>query len=179
MLESLIRLHRILGARIRACCWSIRGSSVASKVNVGPGCRVDFPHGVSLSHRVTLEDQVWLKLVNTDAKLNIGSFSFLGRGTELDVAENVSVGENVLIAPRVFITDHSHNCIAGRPINQQGCASQPVRIGNDVWIGTGATILSGVTIGDGAVIGAGSVVRSDIPENEIWAGVPARKIRER
>ena len=136
---------------------------------------IDDPVGT----RVTLEDDVWIKLVNQQAHIDIGAFSFLGRGTELDVSRSVSIGSNVLIAPRVFITDHSHNCAPGEPNSQQGCISQPVRIGNDVWIGTGATILSGVTIGDGAVIGAGAVVRSDVPTNEIWAGVPARKIRER
>lgn len=49
----------------------------------------------------------------------------------------------------------------------------------DVWIGAGATILSGVTIGVGAVIGAGSVVTHDVPAYEIWAGNPAKKIRNR
>ena len=52
-------------------------------------------------------------------------------------------------------------------------------IGADVWIGVNAIIRSGVTIGTGSVIGAGSVVLNDIPEYEIWAGNPARKIRDR
>ncbi|XME04300.1 CatB-related O-acetyltransferase [Lachnospiraceae bacterium C1.1] len=52
-------------------------------------------------------------------------------------------------------------------------------IGNDVWIGNDVTIISDVIIGNGAVIGAGSVVTSDIPAYTIWAGNPARQIRER
>jgi Acetyltransferase (isoleucine patch superfamily) len=52
-------------------------------------------------------------------------------------------------------------------------------IGQDVWIGYGVIISRGVKIGDGAVVGAGSVVTHDIPEYEIWAGVPAKKIRDR
>ncbi len=52
-------------------------------------------------------------------------------------------------------------------------------IGNDVWIGERALIKAGVTIGDGSVIGMGSVVTKDIGSYEIWAGNPAKKIRDR
>lgn len=54
-----------------------------------------------------------------------------------------------------------------------------ITIGADVWIGASATIISGVSIGTGAVIGAGSVVTKDVPAYEIWAGNPAKKIRDR
>lgn len=54
-----------------------------------------------------------------------------------------------------------------------------ISVGSDVWIGANATVLSGVTIGTGAVIGAGSVVTKDVGPYEIWAGNPARKIRDR
>ena len=165
--------------RFRAKKHSVRGASVGNKVCIEKGCRIDFPWCVSIGDRATLEPDVWLKLVADDASLTIGEYSFLGRGTELDVSQSVTIGSHCLIAPRVFITDHTHNIAPGTNIVDQGCESSPVRIGNDVWIGTGATILSGVTIGDGAVVGAGAIVRCDIPANEIWAGVPAKKIRSR
>ena len=52
-------------------------------------------------------------------------------------------------------------------------------IGNDVWIGHGALILPGVRIGDGAIIGAGAVVARDVPPYTVFAGNPARHIRDR
>ena len=52
-------------------------------------------------------------------------------------------------------------------------------IENDVWIGAKCLIKGGVTIGTGAIVGMGSVVTRDIPPYEIWAGNPAKKIRDR
>ena len=54
-----------------------------------------------------------------------------------------------------------------------------VIIGNDVWIGNNVTIIADVIIGNGAVIGAGSVVTKDVPPYTIWAGNPARQIKNR
>ncbi len=179
MIERCLCLSRLLQQRLRARWWAFRGARIGPKVNVGARCRLDHPSGVEISRRATLEDGVWLKLVSDHARLSIGEYSFLGRDTELDIAVEVSIGKNVLIAPRVFITDHSHLCRRGELITQQGCEARSLRIGDDVWIGTGVTVLSGVTVGNGAVIGAGAVVRKDVPADEVWAGVPARKIRDR
>jgi acetyltransferase-like isoleucine patch superfamily enzyme len=52
-------------------------------------------------------------------------------------------------------------------------------IGDDVWIGFGAIVMSGVNISDGTIIAAGSVVTHDTEPYSIYAGVPAKKIRDR
>jgi acetyltransferase-like isoleucine patch superfamily enzyme len=51
-----------------------------------------------------------------------------------------------------------------------------IKVCQGATIGAGSTILPGITIGEGAMIGAGSVVTKDIPANEIWGGVPAKRI---
>jgi maltose O-acetyltransferase len=51
-----------------------------------------------------------------------------------------------------------------------------VVIGNDVFIGADAIILPGISIGNNVVIGAGSIVTSNIPDDSVVAGVPARVI---
>ena len=91
----------------------------------------------------------------------------------------MNVGDHVLIGPGAFITDHNHNISVGLRIDQQGCSSAAVTICDDVWIGTKVVVLPGVTIGRGAVIGAGAVVTRDIPENAVFAGIPARMLRMR
>ena len=51
-------------------------------------------------------------------------------------------------------------------------------LGNNVTVYANAVIVGNVHIGSNSVIGAGSVVLSDVPENEIWAGNPARFIKK-
>lgn len=100
--------------------------------------------------------------------------------------ERVRIGNHVLIASRVFITDHDHGAYgasdrsASSPLQapvERIHTSKPVDIGDRVWIGENVSILSGVTIGSGSVIGAGAVVCADIPPNCIAVGVPARIVR--
>ncbi len=54
-----------------------------------------------------------------------------------------------------------------------------VVIEEDVWVGANVIILKGVTIGRGSVIAAGSIVTKNVEPYSIYAGVPARKIKER
>ena len=68
--------------------------------------------------------------------------------------------------------------IRGTPDDFRLAASEPITIGNHVFIGTNTTILKGVSIGENAVIGACSLVTRDIPPSEIWGGVPAKFIKK-
>nr|WP_160164151.1 acyltransferase [Nafulsella turpanensis] len=87
--------------------------------------------------------------------------------------EKIKIGNNVAIADSVRIRDSDNHQI----LSSGHIKTQPVEIGDNVWIGIGVTILKGVTIGEGAVIAAGSVVASDIPPRCLAAGTPARVIK--
>ena len=56
---------------------------------------------------------------------------------------------------------------------------KPVRIGDNVMISTGAIVVGGAEIGDGSIIGAGAVVTGQCEPLGIYAGVPARRLRDR
>jgi acetyltransferase-like isoleucine patch superfamily enzyme len=66
-----------------------------------------------------------------------------------------------------------------RPIRLQGIYKRDVDVGHNVWIGYGACVLRGVQVGDNSVIGTSSVVTTNVPENAVVGGVPARLIRMR
>ena len=114
-----------------------------------------------------------------DACLRIGEYTFIGRGTEIEVSRRVTIGKGVLIAPGVFITDHNHALKLGAPMFQQRGEEAEVVIGDDVWIGANAVVLCGVTIGEGAVVAAGAVVNRDVEPYAIVGGVPAKPIGSR
>lgn len=94
----------------------------------------------------------------------------------LDV-NNITIGDNVFLAPRVSLYT------AGHPIdkdirNEQLEYGYPIKIGNDVWIGGNVVVNPGVTIGNNVVIGSGSVVTKDIPSNVVAAGNPCKVLRQ-
>jgi len=91
----------------------------------------------------------------------------------------ITIGNDVLISPGVSIYAQNHGISRDKKIREQKNTYKGVKIGDDVWIGANATILDGVTIGSGAVIGAGAVVTKNIPDYEIWAGNPAKKVSQR
>jgi acetyltransferase-like isoleucine patch superfamily enzyme len=97
--------------------------------------------------------------------------------------EKIVIGNNVKLGGGVCIYDTDfHSLIPSLRLDPkldiQHKSKSPVRIGNNVFIGAFSLILKGVSIGDNSVIGAGSVVTKIVPENEIWAGNPAKFIRK-
>ncbi|TFH43584.1 MAG: hypothetical protein E4H01_11855 [Lysobacterales bacterium] len=178
-LDSLLQESQALSSRIRGLVLRARGARICEKVSIGPRCVFDRPGNLSIGSRVALEQDVYLKLVSDDAQLTIGSFSFLGKGVQIDCGERVSVGAHVLLAPGCFITDHNHGISLEKRIDQQDCVCIPVLIEDDVWVGANAVILPGVNIGKGAVIGAGAVVTQDVDAFSVMGGVPARVLSRR
>lgn len=98
----------------------------------------------------------------------------------------VIIGDNVLMASHVFISDNSHGCYKGCdndsnpmvPPTKREYYTAPISIGNNSWIGEGVIIMPGVTIGEGCVIGAHSVVSRNIPNYSIAVGSPAKIIKQ-
>lgn len=121
---------------------------------------------------------------------------FVDRGASLSIGENVgisstaivahqqiTIGNNVKIGGGVCIYDTDFHSLD--PKSRQNVSddkaqkrNKPVSIGDNVFIGAHSTILKGVSIGDNSIIGACSVVTRSIPENEIWAGNPAKFIKK-
>ena len=112
--------------------------------------------------------------------MSVGNDVRLGENLYIDARGGLTIGNNVKIAPQVFIWTSNHNYYAPKKLPYDGkeilC---PVSIGDHVWIGGRAVIVPGVTIGEGAVVGMGSVVTKDVPPYAVVGGNPARVLKYR
>ena len=116
--------------------------------SIGKNARVNQPFYVDYGNNIFLGDNSFINL----------------NCTLLDTGK-ITIGKNTLVGPDVKIYTAVHAKEAGERFweDENGAAyvktwTQPVHIGDYVWIGGGAIILPGLTIGNYAVIGAGSVV---------------------
>ena len=103
-------------------------------------------------------------------KLGLGSY--IGEYCEIGIGPGtkISIGDNVRISHHVALyTLNSY---------PDGEKSGDIVIKDNAWICYGVYIGEGITIGKNSVVGANSVVTKDIPDNEVWGGVPARFIKK-
>lgn len=109
------------------------------------------------------------------SNVTIGHDTIIGDHCFMDGRAPLKIGNHVGIASQVLIYNDEHD------INSldYGNSFGPVEIGDYVFIGPRAIILPNIKIGKGAVVAAGAIVTKDIPEFEIWGGVPAKKISDR
>ena len=126
-----------------------------------------------------IDSYAMLQLSKPEPRIILEDYVTVGRGTFISAKKLVHIGKYSMIGPFCQINDQSHSYAKGELIMNQLACIEPVRIGSDCWLGSGVRVLMGVTIGDGSVIGAGSIVTKSIPPYQIWAGNPARYIRDR
>ena len=107
--------------------------------------------------------------------ITIGHDSIIGSNAFLDGRASLTIGNHTSLATDVMIYNDEHNIHSSKYENSYG----PVTIGDYVFIGPRVIILPNVTIGNGAVVAAGAVVTKNIPDFEVWGGVPAKKISDR
>jgi acetyltransferase-like isoleucine patch superfamily enzyme len=133
-----------------------------------------YPRNIRISTAAVVKTGAHLAVCNSQAFIEIGERTSIGFHTFLYASAGISVGDDCMIAPFVYMVDSDHGIAKGIPMNRQKNIPRRIHVGNDVWIGAHSVILSGVHIGDGAIVAAGAVVRDDVPQNTIVGGVPAK-----
>ena len=173
MIINLIRTKLMFSqARIIRFPIDIRGKKfihISEGFTTGVGCRIEaYP-----------EDQ-------KTKTLFIGKDFQMNDYVHITAMESVKIGNNVLMASKIYISDCSHGSYLGNENDsdpntapdKRALISKPVLIEDNVWIGEFVSVLPGVTIGKGSIIGANSVVSKSIPANVIAVGAPAQPIKK-
>jgi putative colanic acid biosynthesis acetyltransferase WcaF len=137
---------------LRVTLLRLFGAKIGKKVLVSSGVHVWFP---------------W--------RLSIGDCSALGRSVEIYNYQDVRIGSNTVISQYSYICTAGHNYAS----KSMDFYAKPIGIGNYAWIAADVMICPGVLISDGSVVGARSLVTTDLGEWAVYAGVPARKIKDR
>jgi maltose O-acetyltransferase len=115
--------------------------------------------------------------VTGEGRLSVGDGCFINHDCLIDAAADVTLGRNVALGNGVALVTSGHE--HGDPRARAGArVLRPIVVGDGAWLGAGVTVLGGVTIGAGAVVAAGALVRTDVSPHTLWAGVPARQVRE-
>ena len=111
------------------------------------------------------------------SRIELGDEVFLNHDVTLQDMAEITIGNNVNIAPRTGI--FTEFCPKEKELRRKKIRyAKPVVIEDGVWLGGNVTVWGGVTIGKNSIIGAGSVVTADIPENVIAVGNPAKVIKK-
>jgi lipopolysaccharide O-acetyltransferase len=104
----------------------------------------------------------------------------------ITATQSVRIGNNVLMASKIYISDTSHGNYSGTGSDSDPAIfpglrelqSKEVIIGDRVWLGEFVSVLPGVSIGEGTIVGANSVVSKSLPENVIAVGSPAKPVKK-
>jgi len=169
----LIRTKLIISnARLIRFPFYLRGRKYiqfGNNLTTGTGCRIEaFPY------------------INQNTIIEIGENVEMNDNVHISGLQQIKIGNNVLLASRIFISDINHGSYMGNEkdsdpeshVGSRPVFGNPVEIEDNVWIGEGAAVLAGVRIGRCSIIGANSVVTKNIPPFTIAAGNPARPIKQ-
>lgn len=152
---STYGFKKYCGSRLETSLWMGKNS----KLKIGNDNR-----GISIFHGVDIQ-------IFENAEVSIGGSSVMNRHSQIICQEKIEIGDGCLISRDVVIRDND----GGHEILTEGYKkTEPVIIGNHVWIGQGAIILKGSVIGDGAIIGAGAVVYGKVKSKSLVMADPSR-----
>ncbi len=156
--------------------------SVGKDCSIRPVLNTTNPQNITFGNDVLIGILCWIA-TNTSLKkipkLVIGNRVHIGAYAMIIAADEIEIGNNIVMSERVTILDHVHDytdinkAVIDQPIAKKG----KIVIEDDSFIGINAVIMGNVHIGKHAVIGANSVVTHDVPSYSVVAGSPAKIIK--
>lgn len=182
MLINYYRLKESLFSRINGLVLKPFFKKCGKSVYINRLLKVDGFKNIIIGDNVRINYKTWLAAsnsLNEDCLLEIGNGSAIGNFNHIFATKHVKIGEFVLTADKVYISDNLHRYEnPDIPIILQGVKQlNSVEVGDGTWIGENACII-GAKIGKNCVIAANAVVTKDIPDYCVAAGVPAKIIKK-
>jgi acetyltransferase-like isoleucine patch superfamily enzyme len=184
LLNIFIDLFNRVFLRIYSYVISAQFHSWGDGSRIAGGAKIIGAGLIQVGCGVTIGEMAWLNAKDDrhsgKPTLTIGDGTYIGRLIQINAWRSVDIGNNVLIADRVFISDADHNFSdVAIPIRLQGDSFLgAVTLRDGCWIGIGVVILPGVTIGRNSVVAANAVVTKDVPDYAVVAGIPAKVIKK-
>ena len=92
--------------------------------------------------------------------------------------KTIKIGNDCMFSNHIEIRNGDSHSIFNTESSQRINPAKEVKIGNHVWLGSDVKVLKGPVIDDGAIIGTGTLVSGLVDANSIYAGIPAKKVKE-
>ncbi|WP_101759254.1 DapH/DapD/GlmU-related protein [Oceanicoccus sp. KOV_DT_Chl] len=109
-------------------------------------------------------------------EISVGDYVLISPGSRISAADKIVIGNSVMLANGVYITDSDWHGIYDR--TKRSDEVTPVIIEDNVWLGDNSVVLKGVRIGENSIVAANAVVTKDVPANVVVAGNPAKVVKE-
>lgn len=137
-------------------------------------------NGIYIGGKCVLKDVLlWIEGDNNLIEIGSGTTIEQARISCVGYGNNkIIIGNDCMLSSGVRITNTDSHSIIDLSSNERINHEEDVIIGNHVWIGADVSVLKGVHIGDNSIIAAGAIVTKDVLSNSIYAGIPAKRIRE-
>ena len=152
----------------------LRGTYIEPGLSLIGAAQIDMGSGVVIQRRAAL-------YTRGCGRIRIEDGCRIGTDVVVSAASSVTLGREVLLAPRVLITDHDHAFANPEiPVMRQGLGTTAdVSIGAGSWLGANVCVLAGVVLGRNCVVAANSVVTRSFPDGSLIGGAPARLLSSR
>lgn len=159
-----------------------RGLSIGAESSIRGGRCIHIGDNCTIMDRARIEAVKRYGGQKFTPNVRIGNNVVINNGFHLGAINSIEIGNHVLIASGVYISDHSHGSIDYKtllipPEMRELVSKGAVVIEDCVWLGEGVVVLPNVRIGHHSIIGANAVVTKDIPPFSVAAGIPAKVIR--
>ena len=87
----------------------------------------------------------------------------------------ITLGSHAIISQQAYLCGATHNY----DLPEFPMVSSPISVGSYAWVCARAAVQPGVSVGEGAVLGFGSIATRDLEPWSVYAGIPARRIKNR